>query len=126
MFNAQAIIDIGGRQYTIDAFRGREGWKYLPRITKFIMPIIEALGGAENIDEQIALSKFAGLLDGDNADEIYNLVQELMSGVSVEGRAVNFDTEFAQKYDVLLKLTLEVLKLNYLESFQRLATTFNQ
>lgn len=126
MFNAQAIIDIGGRQYTIDAFRGREGWKYLPRITKFIMPIIEALGGAENIDEQIALSKFAGLLDGDNADEIYNLVQELMSGVSVEGRAINFDTEFAQKYDVLLKLTLEVLKLNYLESFQRLATTFNQ
>ena len=125
MLNDQAHIDIDGRTYIIDAFKGREGWKYLPKIIKFIMPIVEAVGGADNLDESKAISSIAGLLAGEAADEVFSLVQELMGSVSVDGRKVNFDTEFAQRYDILLKLVLEVLKLNYLESFQRLATTFN-
>lgn len=125
MLNDQAHIDIDGRTYIIDAFKGREGWKYLPKIIKFIMPIVEAVGGAENLDESKAISSISGLLVGEAADEVFSLVQDLMSNVSVDGRKVNFDTEFAQRYDILLKLVLEVLKLNYLESFQRLATTFN-
>ena len=122
MLNDQAHIDIDGRTYIIDAFKGREGWKYLPKIIKFIMPIVEAVGGAENLDESKAISSIAGLLVGEAADEVFSLVQDLMSNVSVDGRKVNFDTEFAQRYDILLKLVLEVLKLNYLESFQRLVT----
>ena len=97
----------------------------MQKIIKFIMPIVEAVGGAENLDESKAISSIAGLLVGEAADEVFSLVQDLMSNVSVDGRKVNFDTEFAQRYDILLKLVLEVLKLNYLESFQRLATTFN-
>lgn len=126
MVNDQAHIEIDNKIYTIDAFRGREGWKYLPKITKFVMPVINAVGGADNVNEDQALSGLSELLAGDSADEIFQLVQDLMSNVSVEGQKVNFDREFAQRYDVLLKLTLEVLKLNYLESFQRLATTFNK
>lgn len=126
MTNDQAHIEIDGRIYTIDAFRGREGWKYLPKITKFVMPIVESLGGTENVDEASAMSGIANLLSGDSADEIFQLVQDLMSNVTIDGQKINFDREFAQRYDVLLKLTLEVLKLNYLESFQRLATTFSQ
>lgn len=126
MTNDQAHIEIDGRVYTIDAFRGREGWKYLPKITKFVMPIVEAVGGAENVTESQALGGIANLLSGESADEIFQLVQDLMSNVTVDGQKINFDREFAQRYDVLLKLTLEVLKLNYLESFQRLATTFSQ
>ena len=34
MLNDQAHIDIDGRTYIIDAFKGREGWKYLPKIIK--------------------------------------------------------------------------------------------
>lgn len=126
MINDQAHIEIDGRVYIIDAFRGREGWKYLPKIAKFIMPIIESLGGAENMDEAKAIGGLAELLSGERADEIFTLVQDLMGSVSVDGQKVNFDKEFSQRYDVLLKLTLEVLKLNYLESFQRLATTFSK
>lgn len=126
MTNDQAHIEIDDIVYTIDAFRGREGWKYLPKITKFIMPIVESLGGTENVDESKALSGISDLLSGDNADEIFQLVQDLMGSVTKEGMKINFDKEFSQRYDVLLKLTLEVLKLNYLESFQRLATTFSK
>lgn len=125
MINDQAHINIDGRTYTIDAFRGREGWKYLPKITKFIMPIIEAVGGAENVNEAQAMSGIGDLLSGENGDEIFQLVQDLVSSITVDGQRINFDKEFSQRYDVLLKLTLEVLKLNYLESFQRLATTFS-
>ena len=46
----------------------------------------------------------------------------MVSDVSVDGSRVDFDTEFTQNYDALLKLVVEVLKLNYQDSFQRLVT----
>ena len=42
--------------------------------------------------------------------------------ITLETKRFDFDNEFAQNYDSLILLFVEDIKLNYLESFQRLVT----
>ena len=65
---------------------------------------------------------FMDLLSGDNAEEIINLVPDLLSRVTKNGVKIDFDEEFSQNYLTMFKLVFEVLKLNYLSSFQKLDT----
>ena len=71
----------------------------------------------DDMAEQLML-----ILSGENAKEVENLVIELIEHVQVDGSAIDVDKEFAQSYDTLIMLFIEVLKLNYFDSFQRLVT----
>lgn len=117
----QKIVKINDKAYLINAFKGIKGWSYLPRLTKYVFPLIgfmfdEGRGEVEVMDEAIKL------LSGDNANEVINLIQDLVADVQVDGSVIDFDFEFAQKYDTLILLVIEVIKLNYFDSFQRLVT----
>ena len=118
----QTIITINERTYIINAFKGLKGWSYLPRLTKYIFPFVGFLSNANATDDDM-IETLVSLLSGENAKEVEQLVIEMVSDVNVDGSRVDFDTEFAQNYDALLKLVVEVLKLNYQDSFQRLVTT---
>lgn len=140
----QAFLTIKEDKYIIDAFKGMEGWRYLPKVTKLILPFIfgnsaedeskeksvediqEAFGELEskqkNIDEEKVIPMLMDLLSGDNAEEIINLVPDLLSRVTKNGVKIDFDEEFSQNYLTMFKLVFEVLKLNYLSSFQKLDT----
>ena len=140
----QAFLTIKEDKYIIDAFKGMEGWRYLPKVTKLILPfffgnsaedeskeksvedIQEAFGELEskqkNIDEEKVIPMLMDLLSGDNAEEIINLVPDLLSRVTKNGVKIDFDEEFSQNYLTMFKLVFEVLKLNYLSSFQKLDT----
>lgn len=129
----QAIVNIGGSTYIIDAFKGARGFKYLPKITKLILPFLfgaDVTMTEEEIKEQASqglneaktIEILMELLSGDNADELVELVTDLVTGISKNGSLINFDDEFAQNYGVLLKLVFEVIKLNYLNSFQDLVS----
>ena len=119
----QVIKTINDRTYVINSFRGEKGWEFLPRLSKYIFPFIGLLGGEELTDEQAGESLMR-LLEGENSREISNLVKELVSDVEVGGMKINFNEEFSENYDALLILALEVIKLNYAKSFQRLVTNF--
>lgn len=117
----QKIARINDRAYIINAFKGIKGWSYLPRLTKYVFPFIsfmfdEGRGEADVMDEMVKL------LSGENANEVINLIQDLVADVQVDGSVVDFDFEFTQKYDNLILLVIEVIKLNYFDSFQRLVT----
>lgn len=117
----QKIARINDRAYIINAFKGIKGWSYLPRLTKYVFPFIsfmfdEGRGEADVMDEMVKL------LSGENANEVINLIQDLVADVQVDGSAIDFDFEFTQKYDALILLVIEVIKLNYFDSFQRLVT----
>lgn len=117
----QKIARINDRAYIINAFKGIKGWSYLPRLTKYVFPFIsfmfdEGRGEADVIDEMVKL------LSGENANEVINLIQDLVADVQVDGSVIDFDFEFTQKYDTLILLVIEVIKLNYFDSFQRLVT----
>ena len=117
----QTIITINERTYIINAFKGLKGWSYLPRLTKYIFPFVGFLSNANATDDDV-IETLVNLLSGENAKEVEQLVVELVSDVQADGSRIDFDTEFAQGYDTLLKLVVEVLKLNYMDSFQRLVT----
>lgn len=118
----QTIININDRTYIINAFKGLKGWSYLPRLTKYIFPFIGFIFNQDSTDDDV-IATLVSLLSGENAKEVEQLIIEMVSDVNVDGSRVDFDTEFAQNYDALLKLVVEVLKLNYQDSFQRLVTT---
>lgn len=117
----QQIIQLNDKTYIIDTFRGKQGFMLLTRVTKYIFPFLKFWGNPD-VDDETVITELASLLTGDNASEVFDIIVELMESVTVGGTKINFDTEFEQNYDTLLKLTYEVLKLNYLESFQRLVT----
>ncbi len=117
----QRVIRINERGYIINAFKGRLGWSYLPRLTKFVFPFIGYLFDEEKSEDDIA-EQLMLILTGDNAKEVEQLVFEMVEHIQVDGANIDFDFEFAQSYDSLILLFIEVIKLNYFESFQRLAT----
>lgn len=117
----QTIININDRTYIINAFKGLKGWSYLPRLTKYIFPFVGFIFNQDSTDDDV-IATLVSLLSGENAKEVEQLIIEMVSDVNVDGSRVDFDIEFAQNYDALLKLVVEVLKLNYQDSFQRLVT----
>ena len=117
----QKVVKINDKAYLINAFKGIKGWSYLPRLTKYVFPFIsfmfdEGRGEADVMDEMVKL------LSGNNAEEVITLIQDLVADVQVDGSTIDFDFEFAQKYDAIILLVIEVIKLNYFDSFQRLVT----
>ena len=118
---SQHIERINNKAYVINSFKGREGWSYLPRLTKYVFPFIGFMFN-ENKDDSEIISQLIGLLSDENQKEVEQLLVDLVSNVEVDNMKIDFDKEFAENYDAFLLLVIKVIKLNYLESFQRLVT----
>ena len=118
---SQHIERINNKAYVINSFKGREGWSYLPRLTKYVFPFIGFMFN-ENKDDSEIISQLIGLLSDENQKEVEQLLVDLVSNVEVDNMKIDFDKEFVETYDAFLLLVIQVIKLNYLESFQRLVT----
>ena len=122
---SQHIERINNKAYVINSFKGREGWSYLPRLTKYVFPFIGFMFN-ENKDDSEIISQLIGLLSDENQKEVEQLLVDLVSNVEVDNMKIDFDKEFAENYDTFLLLVIQVIKLNYLESFQRLVTNLTK
>lgn len=119
----QKVVRINDKGYLINAFKGREGWAFLPRLTKYVFPFIGYMfDERKEFDEDSLVESLMTLLTGDNAKEVEQIVIDMVESVEVDGSKIDFDKEFSQGYDALILLFVEVVKLNYLDSFQRLVT----
>ena len=117
----QKVVRLNDKAYMINAFKGLTGWSYLPRLTKYVFPFIGFMFNEGKGDEEV-VEKLVKLLTGENAKEVEQLIIDMVSDIQVDNSRIDFDNEFAQNYDSLILLFVEVIKLNYLESFQRLVT----
>lgn len=117
----QKVIRINDRGYIINAFKGRMGWSYLPRLTKYVFPFIGYMFN-ESVSEDDIVEQLMDILTGENAKEVEQLVFDMVELIQVDGSNIDFDFEFEQSYDTLILLFIEVIKLNYFDSFQRLVT----
>ena len=117
----QKVVRLNDKAYMINAFKGLTGWSYLPRLTKYVFPFIGFMINEGKGDEEV-VEQLVNLLTGENAKEVEQLIIDMVSDIQVDNSRINFDNEFAQNYDSLILLFVEVIKLNYLESFQRLVT----
>lgn len=118
---SQHIERINNKAYVINSFKGGEGWSYLPRLVKYVFPFIGFMFN-ENKDDSEIISQLIGLLSDENQKEVEQLFVDLVSNVEVDNMKIDFDKEFAENYDAFLLLVIQVIKLNYLKSFQRLVT----
>lgn len=117
----QKVVRLNDKAYMINAFKGLTGWSYLPRLTKYVFPFIGFMLNEGKGDEEV-VEQLVSLLTGENAKEVEQLIIDMVSDIQVDNSRIDFDNEFAQNYDSLILLFVEVIKLNYLESFQRLVT----
>ena len=117
----QKVVRLNDKAYMINAFKGLTGWSYLPRLTKYVFPFIGFMFNEGKGDEEV-IEQLVNLLTGENAKEVEQLIIDMVSDIQVNNSRIDFDNEFAQNYDSLILLFVEVIKLNYLESFQRLVT----
>ena len=117
----QKVVRLNDKAYMINAFKGLTGWSYLPRLTKYVFPFIGFMFNEGKGDEEV-VEQLVKLLTGENAKEVEQLIIDMVADVQVNNSRIDFDNEFAQNYDSLVLLFVEVVKLNYLESFQRLVT----
>lgn len=117
----QKVVKINGKGYLINAFKGVTGWSYLPRLTKYVFPFVGFMFDENKADSDV-MDEMVKLLSGDNAKEVVQLIQDIVSDVQTDGTNIDFNDEFAQNYDALILLVVEVIKLNYFDSFQRLVT----
>lgn len=118
----QKVVRLNDKAYMINAFKGLTGWSYLPRLTKYVFPFIGFMLNEGKGDEEV-VEQLVNLLTGENAKEVEQLIIDMVSDIQVDNSRIDFDNEFAQNYDSLILLFVEVIKLNYLESFQRLVTS---
>ena len=117
----QKVVRLNDKAYMINAFKGLTGWSYLPRLTKYVFPFIGFMFNEGKGDEEV-IEQLVNLLTGENAKEVEQLIIDMVSDIQVDNSRIDFDSEFAQNYDSLILLFVEVIKLNYLDSFQRLVT----
>lgn len=117
----QKVVRLNDKAYMINAFKGLTGWSYLPRLTKYVFPFIGFMINEGKGDEEV-VEQLVNLLTGENAKEVEQLIIDMVSDIQVDNSRIDFDNEFTQNYDSLISLFVEVIKLNYLESFQRLVT----
>lgn len=118
----QTIVNINGNAYILHPFKGRKGFQLMGKLTKYATPIIVGMSDQENVDVSSIMQNL--FLEG--TDEFVNLIFELVADVQKDGMGINPDIEFKQNYMTLLKLALEVIKLNYADVFQQLGIDFEK
>lgn len=121
------VKEYKGVKYIIEPFKGGKGLKLKFKVVRLLVPVLEslkALQGEANGDEDNFLALIGEalqhVLESNTDDEMFTLLEELMTGVKKENGAINFDTEFTKNYSTLYKLAKDVIMENYEDVFQEL------
>jgi len=114
------IVDINDKKYIIEPFKGVKGFKLKVKVTKLISPALTALQSeiGSLSDTGVMVKAIQSVIENTDNEEVFSLVQELITGVKTENGAVDFDTEFSKNYMTLYKLIKEVIVENYGDVFQ--------
>ena len=110
----QKEVTIKGDKYLITQFGGIKGVKLGKRVGRVLLPII---GTIYTEDGEVSLPKVLETV-AENLDYLdEQLIMELMSSVTKNGVALDFDKEFAGNYDTLFKLLQAVVEFNFQSLF---------
>lgn len=104
-------IEVGDSSYMITAYNAKTGLKFFMQLVKKAGPLLSALASGQGASA-IPMMEVAEALDVDGMD---NLVIEMFSGHVADGngKEIQFSSEFAANYGAMVKVFIEILKLNY-------------
>ena len=126
---AVTVKEYKGVKYIIEPFKGSKGLKIKFKVLRLVAPMLESFKSLQKIDDveggeeeflSVIGEALQNILETNTDDDIFVLLEELMSGVKKENGAVNFDTEFSKNYSTLYKLAKDVIMENYSEAFYEL------
>lgn len=103
----QKTVTIGTDTYMITHMPATRGVRTMKQLAKLLGPALPAYQSGSMV------TAIGALLENlDNVD-VENLLKELISTVSKNNMGINYDMEFAGKYDTLFKLAQEVVEFNF-------------
>lgn len=113
-------LTIEGETFRITPFPAFKGLVYLKKLTKIVGPSAAAMFGeidenGESNGPEKAVELLVSNFDGDGVE---TLIKDFMASVTKGGQPLIFDIEFQANYGKLLKLVIEVVKVNYSSVFQ--------
>lgn len=126
------IVEVKDKKYLIDPFKGKKAFKIKMKLLRLLNPVLESLKNikddtsneVDNKEDENFLAVIGDaiqhVLEKNTDDEIFDLLEELMSTVKTENGLIDFDTEFTQNTMSLYKLAKEVIMYNYEDVFQEL------
>lgn len=117
MKQTQKIVPINGEDFQLNLFPGGKGLRLLNKIRGIAIPALaelqkEANKGEEEAGDVIGVF-ISKVMEGMDKVDVEALVKELITSVSKDNMAINFDTEFAGEYDKLIALVKEVIMFNF-------------
>lgn len=116
--NSQKIINIDDDTYVINAFLASKGLRIKAKLIKYAGTSLSDALGAE--DESTIIDLISKVFTDMTEDQYVELVKEIMSGVTKNNMAIDFDKEFQLNYGNLFKMIKEVLQFNYNDLFSLL------
>lgn len=111
----QKEVQINGVNYRITQFGAFQGVKLGKSVAKVALPAIAS------VMNDLSQNGISGVMEAisDNLDSLdEQTVVDLMSGVTKNNMAIDFDNEFAGNYLVMMKLIWEVIQFNFADFFQ--------
>lgn len=116
-------VHVGGDTYLLTQFPATAGIRYQKKLAKVLLPafaeFVKSQGAAGASPMGVAIEKIAENIDQIDEDLIKEMI---VKGASKGSMSINFDFEFAGKYDKLLDLLKEIIEYNFSSLFTKLAS----
>lgn len=112
---------IDGANWAVNPFPAKQGGKILVRLFKVLGQSFSVILEAGDVEGGISRA-IDMLSENIDKDDVIELCALLVSATTKDGAKVNFDNEFAARYDVLFKVVAFVVKANYGSFFPQTAT----
>lgn len=105
----QRVVTVAGNDYLITHLPTTKGLVVMKSLVKLLGPVLGSL--TETSGPSVLVEALAENID--NVD-VVELIQRLMVTVTkANGQPLNFETDFAGQYHVLIALAKEVVDFNY-------------
>ena len=119
MQNTQTQV-IDGLTYTTTQFSATKGIKMLHRVGKYVAGPLSKLapamkGGGINadVDPELLGGAIQSFFQGCPEHELETTIKDLLSTTTCDGKAINFDLDFAGKLGHLFKVLAFVLRVQF-------------
>lgn len=119
----QTTVHIDGDDYMITHFPTTKGLAIEVKLVKLLGPAFMEMQKAaqnEGNEDSVMASAITCLIGQMDNIDVVALVKELVAGVTIGTKSINFDHDFAGRHSVLFELVKEVLKFNFADVFSKL------
>lgn len=105
-------IQVGDKGYILTSYNAQTGLKYFMQLAKTAAPLLGLVSNPDELNSPSGLMTMVEVMNIDGMDKL--IIEMFKDHVTDEnGKEINFSMEFAANYGAMIKVFIEILKLNY-------------